>query len=80
MSKVMLARKNIETCYFDFSKKNAAKKIGGYESVAATNVIFSSWKCQPLFFIAHTHSHAKGVKPNLAVRILPEFSSPWADG
>ena len=46
---MVLARKNLETCYFGFSKKNAAKKIGGYESVTATIAIFSSWKCQPLF-------------------------------
>ena len=67
MSKVMVARKNLKTCHFAFSKNFAAKKIGGYESVTATNMIFSSWKCQALFFIAHTHSHAKGFGPIFAV-------------
>ena len=65
MSKVMVARKNLQTHSFDFPKIPAAKKNGSYKSVTATRVIFSPREQHPPTPIAHTHGHAKrfGAKP-----------------
>ena len=68
MSKVMVARKNLQTHSFDFPKIPAAKKNSSYKSVTATRVIFSSREQRPSTPIAHcTHGHAKGLGPNQAV-------------
>ena len=43
MSKVMVARKNLQTHSFDFPKIPAAKKNGSYKSVTATVVNYGWW-------------------------------------
>ena len=63
----MVARKNLQTHYFDFPKITAAKKNGSYKSVTATGVIFLSREQHPPTPIAHTHGHAKDLGPNQAV-------------
>ena len=67
MSKAMVARKNLQTHYFDFPKIPAAKKNGSYKSVTATRVIFSPREQHPPTPIAHAHGHAKGLGPNQPV-------------
>ena len=78
MSKVMVARKNLQTHSFDFPKIPAAKKNGSYKSVTATRVIFSPREQHPPTPIAHTHGHAKDLGPNQAVWAAIIFAAELA--